>query len=143
MSSFLQNQLKNQLAAGFKNKLLKGTLIRKALNQLDEYGDPVFSVSVLHSDETPHSDESPFQQFNSVKTFFKVEGFPSKYSDYFRAKFGIPDTDLKIVLIAGNCETKPVKDDQVSFRGVTYQLRSVDIDPAEATYVCQAYEIQS
>jgi len=119
MSSFLQNQLRNQLAAGFKNKLLSGILTRSQATTLDSYGDPVSSTS-----ET-----------------FKVEGFPSQYEEYFRAKFGIPDTDLKIVLIAGNCETRPNKDDVISFREKTYRLRSVKVDPAEATYVCQAYEI--
>lgn len=120
MSSFLQNQLKNQIAAGFKNKLLKGKLERKTNNGVNEFGDPVVNV-----EET-----------------FNIEGFTSKYSDFYRAKFGIPDTDLKVILIAGNCDVKPEKEDNVSFSDKKYQIRSVNIDPAEATYICQAYEVQ-
>lgn len=142
MSSFLQNQLKNQIAAGFKNKLLKGRLERKVNNGVNEFGDPIYGIETLHSDLTPHSDDALFLQYSDNFQSFNVEGFTSKYSDFYRAKFGIPDTDLKVILIAGNCDVKPEKEDNISFSDKKYQIRSVNVDPAEATYVCQAYEVQ-
>ena len=116
----LDGQIRSAIASGFKGRLLTGTLTRTTPGGgLDKYGDPI----------------AP-----STSTF-RCEGFVETFSAFYRAQAGIPDTDVKILLIAGLIDTVPVKDDRVTFRGVTYQIRRVlDIDPAKATYALQGYK---
>lgn len=87
---------------------------------LDEYGDPV---------TTPAT--------------FRVEGFHESYDEKYRAQAGIPITDSKILLILGNGQTDPVKDDVVSLLGYKpYKVRAVKMDPAKASAELQVFEIQ-
>jgi len=118
----LDRQIKRAVAKGFKGKLLQGTLSRRIALSTNELGDPVGNPST-----------------------FKIQGFPEDFSDFHRRTAGIPDTDLKIVLIAGLMATKPVQDDKVGFyqgefAGKWFQLRTVEVDPAGAHYECRAFE---
>lgn len=120
MVSFLESQLRNSIAKGFKGRLLVGTLTRAVSGGLDEYGDPL-----------PGTTQS-----------FRVEGFPDEYNEAYRVTAGIPEGDSKVVLIAGNCETAPLKDDKISFSNFpTFQVRKVKTDPALAHYECQSYKV--
>ena len=85
MVSFLENKLRNAIAAGFKGKLLIGSIKRTVSSSVDEYGDPI-----------PGTPE-----------VFRVEGFVDNYSDIYRAQAGIPETDSKVVIILGNSGTEP------------------------------------
>lgn len=119
MASFLEGQLRNAIANGFKGKLLVGTLTRMVRGGVDEYGDPI---------STPNE--------------FRVEGFVDQYSDAYKAQAGIPAQDVKIILIAGNSATQPQKEDNISFAGYpTYQVREVKTDPAKATWELQSFGI--
>lgn len=119
MASFLEGQLRNAIAKGFKNKLLVGTLTRMVRNGVDPYGDPI---------STPQT--------------FRVEGFVDDYSDFYKAQAGIAHTDVKVILIAGNSATQPQKEDNISFAGYpTYQVREVKTDPAKATWELQSFGI--
>lgn len=117
----LDGQIRNAIAAGFKGKLLKGTLTRATPGGgLDKFGDPV-SVSL---------------------TTFRIEGFEEARSAEYKTRMGVPDTDTVILLIAGliNPPTVPTKDDTITFRGKTWQVRKlVATDPAEATYTVAGY----
>lgn len=120
MASFLESQLRDQLARGFKGHMLVGTLTRATASSQDEYGDPI-----------PGTPES-----------FVVEGFIDAYSDVYRAQAGIPETDSKVTLILGNSETEPVKDDLISFPNwPSFKVRKVKIDPAKATAECQSFKV--
>lgn len=120
MSSFLEDKLSNAIASGFKNKLLTGTLSRISGETLNEYGDIV----------------------SETTTTYSVEGFIDNYSDVYIAQAGIPETDSKVILILGNCETEPLKDDTVSFANwPTMKIRKVKIDPARATAECQSFNV--
>jgi len=119
MPGILEGKLAKDIFRGFKGLLLKGTLRRETLGTtLDTYGDPTT---------------------DSV-TNYSVEGFTSSYSDFYRARAGIPETDLKVNIFAESSPgLTPMKDDLVQFQSVWYQLRSVSHDPAKALFVCQAY----
>lgn len=120
MASFLEGQLRNAIAKGFRGKLRVGTLTRMIPGSVDEYGDPV-----------------------STPTEFRVEGFVDTYSDFYRAQAGIPQNDVKIVLIAGNSATEPKKEDEISFAGYpTYQVREIKTDPAFATWELQSFSVE-
>lgn len=120
--ALLEGQIRDQIAAGFAGKLLKGTITRTVPGGgLDANGDP----------------RAPTTQT------YQTQGFVESFSAYYRAASNgmINDTDVKILLIAGLTNTVPVKDDIVTFRGTAYQVRRIlEIDPAQATYVLQGYQ---
>lgn len=120
MASPLEGLIKNAIAKGFKGKLLKGTLNRETGSTVDEFGDVV--------EGTPQT--------------FVVEGFADKYSEYYKKQAGIPETDFKITLILGNCETEPLKDDTIALPGWgSAKVRTVMIDPARASAECQVFGV--
>lgn len=112
----LNGQIAQQIFAGFKGRLLSGTLTRiSGTGGVNDLGDPV-GVS-------PQS--------------WTCEGFTDNYSAMYRKGAGIPETDVKVSIFAASLGTAPQKDDQVTFNSVTYQLRSVRTDPATALWECQ------
>lgn len=121
MVSFLDpSQLRAKIAAGFKGKLLVGSLTRVGSTTVDEYGDPV-----------PGATQT-----------FVVNGLVDEYNDVYRAQAGIPETDSKIILIAGLSEVEPQKDDKITFPNFsTFQVRKVKTDPARAHFECQSYMV--
>jgi len=120
MVSFLESQLRNAIAAGFKGKLLTGSLTRAVSSGLDEYGDTI----------------------TGAPQTFRVEGFVDEWTSLYKVQAGIPEDDSKVVLILGNCETTPIKDDKITFSGFpTFQVRKVKIDPAKASAECQSYKV--
>ena len=71
------------------------------------------------------------------------DGIVDTFSAWFSSQAGIPVTDVRILVIAGSLATVPSKDDQVSVRGIWYQLRRlVEQDPAGATYVFSGFRIE-
>jgi hypothetical protein len=119
MSGILEGQLAKAIFEGFKGLLLTGVLRRETFGtSLNSYGDPT----------------------GSTVTTYDIEGFTSRYSDFYRASAGIPETDIKVNIFSeSSAGLVPTKDDLVKFSGVWYQLRSVAVDPAGALYVCQAF----
>jgi len=119
--SLLQSRIRLAIASGFKEKLLIGTLSRVTDSGVDAFGDPVVGAAVN----------------------YRCEGFIDQYSDAYRVAAGIPETDAKVVLILGNTEVEPQKNDSVNFPNFgTYKLRgSIKIDPARASAECQAFRV--
>ena len=117
----LDGDLAKAIYNGFKNKLLKGELRRETPSgTVDEYGDDV-GPSISYT---------------------AIQGFTSRYTAFYMAQAGIPDTDLKVNIFAQSAPSlTPNKDDKVTFQSRWYQLRKVDVDPATALWVCQAFEI--
>jgi hypothetical protein len=123
MPGILEGQMANAIYAGFKGKLLTGTLVRHSPSdlELDLFGDPV----------------------SLTGTSFSCEGFVEKFSEYYRAVTGVPDTDVKVMIFAKSISTEPTTDDIVVFRDIQYQIRKIlEIDPAIATYTLQCFEIK-
>lgn len=119
----LDGDIAKQIFAGFKGKLLKGTLrVETESMGNDEYGDPLATTITTHA----------------------MEGFTDEYSAFFRAQSGIPDTDLKVCIFAQSMPgMTPAKDDKAKFRNQWYQIRKVDVDPADALYICQSFSISA
>jgi len=125
VAGLLEGEIAKRVYAGFKGKLLSGTLRRVSPDEsggLDEFGDP---------------------SSQSVATW-TCQGFLDEYSEFIRAQAGIPDTDLKINIFAASLPSgvRPLQGDQVQFRGTWYQLRNADTDPAQALWVGRGYEIE-
>lgn len=122
MASILETQVRDAIYKGFKGKLLTGTLRRVTPSStLDADGDPITTTAATYS----------------------FEGFVDTYSEFYRAKVGIPDTRVKVVIIAGSLSVVPLKDDQVLVRDKWYQVLENATDPALATWELPAFEIPS
>lgn len=116
----LDGQIATAIAKGFNGKLLKGTLRKLTTTGQDAYGDPI----QIHAD-------------------FPAQGFVDNYSDIYRAQAGIPNTDVRITLIAGLTRSSPTKDDEILMQGSYYRIRAVTADPALAHYECQSFGVSA
>lgn len=118
--ALLDGQIRAAIASGFNGRLLSGTVTRTIPGGgLDANGDPIAPTTAT----------------------FATQGFVEKFSAFYRSQAGIPDTDVKITLIGGLTGVEPIKDDRVTLRGVTYQIRAIlEIDPAQASYTLQGYQ---
>lgn len=120
MVSQLESQIRKAVADGFRGQLLPGTLLREApTGSNDEYGDPEFGEPSSHT----------------------FEGMVDTYSQFYSAQAGIPDTDVRVLIIAGSLDITPIKTDKVKIRDKWYQIREIRTDPALATWECQSFEI--
>lgn len=127
MAGILDGSLADAIYKGFKGKLLTGSirqLVTPESGGLDSFGDPQDGVPV----------------------YTALEGFAEDYDDAFRARAGIPQTDVKVNVFAKSIPgIVPSKDDIVRLRqaGVDtwYQLRRAKIDPAGALWECQAFVV--
>jgi len=125
----LLDQIAKDLYAGFKNKLLKGTLKRVAADDaagLDTLGDPR----------------------DTATTEWPCQGFVDSYSDKFRPKDGVPSTDAKVCIFAKSLPAgvRPEKDDVVAMPtgGASYQLGDdIKTDPATALWECRGTLLQA
>jgi hypothetical protein len=118
MTSFLAGSLANAIAAGFNGKLLPGTLRKVTSTGRDGFGDPTTTTAD-----------------------YAVQGMLDPYSAVMRKMAGIPETDVKLLLIAGLCGAAPSIGDKVQINSQWFQVRDVSIDPAGATYECQSFRV--
>lgn len=127
--ALLTGDIRQQVFAAFKGRLLKGVIRQKIYDAsagLDDLGDPIDSGTIDTG----------------------IEGFTENYSDFFQRTSGIPDGDVKVNFFAQSAPlVEPGKDDLVMFQdlkaGVVtslwYQLRGpISKDPASALWTCQA-----
>lgn len=119
----LDGDLAESIYAGFKGRLIAGALRRILIPEsgaLDRLGDAI--------DVAPED--------------LPIEGFTEHYSAAFRAKAGIPQTDLNVCFFAATISgIRPLPDWQARLGSKWYQLRAVDTDPATALWTCQSFEI--
>lgn len=120
MTSPLQNQIRKEINKGLGPQMLEGTLRRAApSSSLDSYGDPS----------------------STSYTTYTCKGIIDTYTAYYKTQAGIPDTDVKLLILGGSLSVTPQKDDQVKFRSSWYKVRRVMTDPALAAYELQSFEI--
>lgn len=128
MASPLESQISRAIYAGFRGKLFKGVLRRQenaVSGGLDTLGDAL--------------EASPVD--------YTLEGFREAYSRFTRASAGIPETDVRILILAQSVSVRPQKGDRIwLFKDPIpgwWQVRGpVESDPATATYECQSFQVQ-
>ncbi len=116
------DQIRTAIASGFSGQLRSGTLRRPGgASGVDSFGDEI----------------------NNTATTYDCQGIREMFSAFYAAQAGIPETDVKILLIGGLVSVEPQKDDQIFIESKWHQVREVlDIDPAQASYTLQCYEIR-
>lgn len=109
-----------KIAAGTRGKLRSGTLYRRGVSAgVDALGDALAGAWTSHD----------------------FEGVRSGYDEAYRKTAGIPETDSKILIIAGSTDVEPQKDDVAFIEGAWWQIRKVKADPVNASFGCQSFEI--
>lgn len=116
----LTGLLAKQIYQGFKGKLLSGLLWRYT---------PGAGVD-------PHGDPNP-----GTWAPLSLEGMIETYDSAYRARAGIPQDDVKILIFAQSLSTSPTKADVIFMRGQYWQSRQVETDPAIATWTLQAFGV--
>ena len=126
MVSPLEGALKRAIAKGFTGKLTLGVLRRSETSGVDSWGDPLPPTT----------------------TDITFNGIREDFSAFTKAQAGIPETDVKILILLGSMkpsELTPKKDDLVYMKkpwNQWYMCRRVlSIDPAGASCNLQAYAV--
>ena len=126
----LDGDLQSAIYEGFRGRLLSGALRRQVTGEstaLDSHGDPIDLAPEL----------------------IPLEGFIDYYSAFARAQAGIPDTDLKVCILAGSAPSlTPRLGNQVRFDFATgarwFEIKGpCDTDPATALWVCRSFECEA
>lgn len=71
-------------------------------------------------------------------TTYTCKAMIEAYSDHLRAVAGIPDTDVRLMIVGTSLSVDPLKGDTVAMGGRIWALIRVDTDPAQAMWTCQA-----
>jgi hypothetical protein len=125
MASLLEGALKQSIASAFKGKLTLGTLRRVSSTTVDSKGNPVPGTA----------------------STFTFEGIREDFSLFSKANSGIPETDVKILVLLGSLNpVTTIKKDDVLYLSTPwlkwYKVRRIlAVDPAGASCSVQAYEI--
>ncbi|WP_427023035.1 hypothetical protein ACP4J4_10360 [Aureimonas ureilytica] len=62
------------------------------------------------------------------------KGMVDTYSDSYRLRTGIPDTDVRLIVLQQGVAAKPSTDSEITIRGARYKIMSVEMDPAQASW---------
>jgi len=115
----LDGLIKKQIAQGFNGKLKTGK-IRRYKFVMDERGD-----------------QQPLGY-----TDYPFQGIRQDFDASYRVRAGIPETDVRILVILGLTATTPEQGDKMFINDGWYEVRRVlSIDPAGASASLQAYGI--
>lgn len=65
----------------------------------------------------------------------RVKGMVEAYSEGYRTRAGIPDTDVKVTVLQAGVRSAPNVDSEVTMRGRRYRVMAVDQDPARVGWI--------
>lgn len=60
-----------------------------------------------------------------------------RYSAFVRANAGIPDKDSRFLILQSGMTVTPTVDDELTFAGKRWRVRTVDQDPARSYWDCR------
>lgn len=92
---------------------------------------PLFLNGLLHVAET-----GPDGTGGTTRTFSDkpVKGMVDSYTSAYRAATGIPETDVRLIVLQHGVDGQPTTDCEVTLRGARYRIMAVDQDPAQAAW---------
>ncbi|MCV2448462.1 hypothetical protein [Paracoccus sp. DMF] len=111
---------------------------------LDEIRDKigaVFSDTALFFSEatlTRANGAGGWKDDAGTTAIYPCRAMLESYSDHLRAVAGIPDTDVKVMIVGTSISVDPLKGDTVTLSGRRWAIIKVDTDPARAIWTCQA-----
>lgn len=102
----------------------------------DGIDDLFFDATITRAPATGNPFASPTPD---VVTTVDARALADTYSDQLRATGGIPDTHIKILILAEPLGGfTPQNADEIQYRGRAYQIVRVDTDPAQAVWTAEA-----
>lgn len=117
MTSPLSGSLADQLYKGLKGLFLDATLTRDTFT--------ASSPDVAFDPSDPTQTEYECKAVNDkTRTFTTPDGLVTRRS-------------ASILILANSLSVTPVDGDRVTIRSVTYRLGLVEIDPAQACWICE------
>lgn len=94
---------------------------------------PFFLDGVLHSDpKVEYANGRPSGETTWTDT--PVKGMVDNYSERYKATNGIPETDVKVIVLQAGIATEPSLDAEISIRGTRYRIMAIGQDPAQAAW---------
>jgi hypothetical protein len=93
----------------------------------------LFLNGTLHKPGTPVQD-SYGGWTTGAPTNTAVKGIIDTYDELYRIRAGIPDTDVKLLVLQQSVSPGPVQGDTITLRGETYLIRSVAQDPSQTIW---------
>jgi hypothetical protein len=72
--------------------------------------------------------------FSSASLPYPVKGMIDDYSDYTRAQLGVPQTDVRLIVMQYGVPVEPQLQDELTIRDRRYALSRIKADPANATW---------
>lgn len=75
---------------------------------------------------------------DSTADTYPCKAVIESYSDHLRGVAGIPDTDVRVLIVGTSIAVDPIKGDVVTLGSRSFALIRVDTDPARAMWTCQA-----
>lgn len=100
---------------------------------------PLFLDGTLHAATTVSDGEGGF-----VRSFVDhpVKGMVDTYSDEFRARTGVPDTDVRLIVLQFGVTVVPDTDAQITLRGTRYAIQAIEQDPAQAAWTMRGRPVR-
>lgn len=118
--SLIESGLRQIIGQAFAGRLLKGRLRRYEGSSINADGDVVLGAP----------------------TDYKFEGIRENYSRVYAVQAGIPLTDVRVLIIGASIAVQPQQEDLIYIRSQWHKVRTIpEIDPANASYVLQCYEV--
>lgn len=95
---------------------------------------PLFLDGTLHvATTTPDGEGGVTRTFENKP----VKGMVDSYSDAYRAAAGIPETDVRLIVLQHGVGAAPDTDSEITLRGARYRIMTVGQDPAQAAWTIQ------
>lgn len=92
---------------------------------------PLFLDGTLHAASTVPDGEGGF---TTAFTDHAIKGMVDTYTDEYRARNGIPETDVKLIVLQFGVAGIPTLDGQITLRGARYSIQAIGQDPAQAAW---------
>lgn len=112
---------------------------------LDGIADAIFQAfrehfrdaTLIRATASGSSPDIAFDPPAPTETEFSCKALVTKYSAMLRAEGVIDANDRKVLILANSITATPKPPDRVTIGGTTFTLKEVDIDPANAVWVCR------
>jgi hypothetical protein len=79
--------------------------------------------------------------YTQAATDHPIKGIVESYSDEYRLRTGVPDTDVRIIVLQYGVGAEPTSDSEITIEGRRYRVVSDEQDPAHATWTIRARPI--
>ena len=96
-----------------------------------------YDAVLVRASTTGSSPDIAFDPPDPTETEYTCKALRTKYSAMLSKEGVIDVNDRKVLILATSISVTPKPPDRVTIQGTTFTLTEVDIDPANAVWVCR------